>query len=213
MSQGVVGVGYSVPTNLDLTAETVTITTPAPSRVVTGLDGLLGTGSEIWTATFSDGTSLLSSDQVPTDKIPVTRDGATLSRISFSSMSFDIAGTPNIGDKFTILENIGGVQDSRNAVLLAKLQTQNTTDGGVATFQASYARLVADNGIQTREAKIQLEARTGILKQTQASRDSLSAVNLDEEAANMLKFQQAYQASSKILAIGSKLFESILAIG
>ena len=84
--------------------------------------------------------------------------------------------------------------------------------GGTATFQSAYARLVADNGIRTRETKVKLDAQGAVLDQAQATRDSLSAVNLDEEAANMLRFQQAYQASSKILEIGSKLFDTILSI-
>jgi flagellar hook-associated protein 1 len=52
-----------------------------------------------------------------------------------------------------------------------------------------------------------------LLSQAQSARDSLSGVNLDEEAANMLKFQQAYQASSKILQIGNTLFDTILSLG
>jgi flagellar hook-associated protein 1 FlgK len=146
-------------------------------------------------------------------EIAKTNGGAILASISFNNMAFNVTGSPALNDKFTIQKNAGGVQDSRNAILFAKLQTQNTTVGGTATYQSSYSRLVADNGVRTREAKVQLDARTAVLAQSQSSRDSLSAVNLDEEAANLLKFQQAYQASSKILAIGSKLFDSILEIG
>ena len=212
ISQGVVGVGYNNTTvglPLTLTAATATATLPS-----TGTTVLTGVASG-WTATYSDGTTLLSTAAAVAGEIPTTKSGATLANISFSNMSFDITGAPSLTgpDSFDIQKNAGGVQDGRNAVLFAKLQTQNTVAGGTATFQSAYARLVADNGIRTREAKVQLDAQSAILDQAQSTRDSLSGVNLDEEAANMLRYQQAYQASSKILEIGNRLFDTILSIG
>jgi flagellar hook-associated protein 1 FlgK len=194
VSQGIVGVGYSVA------GLPVTLTALA--------GGTLSGAPGAWTAVYSNGTTTSGPGNVP-----VINGAATLSKISFSGLSFDIAGTPAAGDTFSLQRNTSGVQDGRNAVLFAKLQTQNTVAGGAATFQSSYARLVADNGIRTREAKVKLDAQGAVLNQAEERRDSLSGVNLDEEAANMLRFQQAYQASSKILEIGSKLFDTILSIG
>ena len=201
MSQGLVGVGYasfsaSLPISLQANA------------TATGLTGITGN----WNAVYADPADNNSGAGGTINLVGGT-NGSKLIRIEFNSMSFEINGVPNPNDSFTIEKNALGVQDGRNAILFAKLQTQNTTAGGSATFQSSYARLVADNGIRTRESKVQLDARTAILQQSQATRDSLSAVNLDEEAANMIKYQQAYQASAKILDIGGTLFESILAIG
>lgn len=193
VSQGIVGVGYSVA------GLPITLTALA--------GGTLSGAPGAWTAVYSDGTTNSGPGNVA-----LLNGGATLSKISFSGLSFDIAGTPATGDTFSLQRNTSGVQDGRNAVLFAKLQTQNTVAGGTATFQSAYARLVADNGIRTRETKVKLDAQGAVLDQAQATRDSLSAVNLDEEAANMLRFQQAYQASSKILEIGSKLFDTILSI-
>ncbi len=167
-----------------------------------------------WRAVYSDGyvdPPMSSSEGVATN-VALTRGATTLSRLSFDGMSFEISGKPEVGDKFQIERNLGGVQDGRNALLFAKLQTQNTVADGKATFQSAYARLVADNGIRTREAKVQLDAQSSILDRATETRDSLSGVNLDEEAANMLRFQQAYQASSRILEIGGKLFDTILSI-
>ena len=84
--------------------------------------------------------------------------------------------------------------------------------GAKATFQGAYAQLVANNGIKTRELKVTGDAQQAVLDQAQATRDSLSGVNLDEEAANMIRFQQAYQASAKLLEIGKTLFDTILQI-
>ncbi|MDP3439641.1 MAG: flagellar basal body rod C-terminal domain-containing protein, partial [Azonexus sp.] len=75
------------------------------------------------------------------------------------------------------------------------------------------AESVANVGIKTRELKMVGAAQESALNQSQAARDALSGVNLDEEAANMIRYQQAYQASAKILDIGSKLFDSILQLG
>lgn len=135
--------------------------------------------------------------------------GAT---ITIAGMNFTISGTPNNGDTFTVTRNPSGVSDGRNALALGKLQTQNTVAGGTANYQVAYARLVSDVGNKTREIQVTGEAQTVLLKQSQDARDSLSGVNLDEEAANLLRYQQAYQASAKALDIGSKLFDVILAL-
>ena len=207
VSQGVVGVGYDV-SGLPVTLTAATATAPATGKALNGVAGA-------WTAVYSDGTTASGTG----GEINLANGTATLSKLSFSGMSFDINGSPAIGDQFSVQTNknpvtgVVGIQDGRNAVLFAKLQTQNTVAGGTATFQSAYARLVADNGIRTREAKIQLDAQGAVLDQAQSTRDGLSGVNLDEEAANMLKFQQAYMASSKILEIGNKLFDTILALG
>ncbi len=194
ISQGSVTTGYStagLPATLSATATT--------------LNGVPGT----WTAVYSDGTSSAPSS----GNVPLTAGTATLAKITFNGMSFDIKGSPAAGDQFTVQRNTAGVQDGRNAVLFAKLQTQNTVSGGTATFQAAFSSLVADNGIMTRETKVKMDAQGAVLKQAQSAREALSGVNLDEEAAEMLKFQRAYQASSKILEIGNQLFDTILSLG
>lgn len=136
----------------------------------------------------------------------------TLVGFNIDNTYYKVDGRPNAGDTFTIERSVGAVQDGRNALLFAKLQTANTTAGGTATYQTSYARLVADNGIRTREAKVRLESQEAVLKQAQNGRDALSAVNLDEEAANLMKYQQAYQAAAKVLQIGGTLFDTIISI-
>lgn len=133
--------------------------------------------------------------------------------ISVSGMRFAMTGTPNNGDTFKIERNTAATTDGRNALALGKLQTQNTVADGKATFQTAFAESVANVGIKTRELKVVGAAQESALIQSQSARDALSGVNLDEEAANMIRFQQAYQASAKILDIGSKLFDSILQLG
>lgn len=133
--------------------------------------------------------------------------------ISFAGMSFSISGNLNTNDSFTLSRNAAATTDGRNALSLGKLQTQNTVAGGKATLQTAYAAMVANIGAQTRELTLTGAAQEAMLNQAQAARDSLSGVNLDEEAANMIRFQQAYQASAKILEVGTKLFDTLLQLG
>ena len=127
-------------------------------------------------------------------------------------MSFSISGTLNNGDTFALAKNTAGVSDGRNALALSQLQTKNTMSGKTTTLQAAYAQLVADNGNKTREIEVKSEAQAALLEQSQDARDALSGVNLDEEAANLMRYQQAYQASAKAMAIGNELFDALLAI-
>ncbi|MFA7279785.1 MAG: flagellar hook-associated protein FlgK [Sterolibacterium sp.] len=129
-----------------------------------------------------------------------------------AGMKFTITGTLNNLDSFSIARNQAGVSDGRNALALGKLQTQSTVAGGSANYQGAYARLVSDVGNKAREVQVTGQAQSALLKQAQNARDSLSGVNLDEEAANLLRYQQAYQASAKALDIGSKLFDVILSL-
>lgn len=149
-----------------------------------------------------------TSTVYPGPTIPYT-SGA---KITLASVSFDISGNPNNGDIFTLGRNPGAVSDGRNALTLGELQTQNTMSGKTASYQSAYAQLVSDAGNKSREIEVKSQAQSALLKQSSDARDALSGVNLDEEAANLLRFQQAYQASAKTLDIGSKLFDVLLSI-
>ena len=73
--------------------------------------------------------------------------------------------------------------------------------------------MVSSIGTSAHQAKIEASAQDAILSQAQQSAQSVSGVNLDEEAANLMRYQQAYQASSKVLQIAASLFDTILQIG
>lgn len=149
------------------------------------------------------GVGLPAANQVYTDGADITFNGLTV----------QISGTPGAGDVFTIGPNNSGNSDSRNALLMAGLQTQNNLVGGTATYQSTYAQLVSLVGNQTRELIVTGEVQANLLAQTNESLQSLSGVNLDEEAANLIRYQQAFQASGKIIEISSTLFDRLLNIG
>jgi flagellar hook-associated protein 1 len=132
---------------------------------------------------------------------------------NLGGMHFSISGTPNDGDTFTVGPNVAGVGDNRNMRLLGQLQTTNIFDGKASTFQGSYAELVSYVGNKTREVQVNAEAGTALLNQATSSQQEVSGVNLDEEAANLLKYQQAYQAAGKAMQIASTLFDTLLSLG
>ena len=133
--------------------------------------------------------------------------------ITYDGMSFTITGAPANGDSFVIQRNTGGVSDNRNMLLLGQLQTAKTMAGNTASYSTFYSQLVSEAGNKGSEVETLLAAQTSLLDQAQSARESLSGVNLDEEAANLLQYQQSYQAAAKMLEVASKLFDSILAIG
>ncbi len=128
----------------------------------------------------------------------------------FSGISFTISGAPSAGDSFVISDNLNGVGDNRNAIALGELRTALSLANGSATYQDAYNQLVADVGVRTRQAEIALDTQSELQASNLESRLSLSGVNLDEEAANLLRFQQAYQASARVIATADTLFQELL---
>lgn len=136
------------------------------------------------------------------------------STISYNGWTMKLDGLPANGDSLTVQKNVSTASsDNRNALALGKLQTTRILDNGTATYQESYGRMVASIGTQTNEATIMSKAQDKFLASAESSRDSVSAVNLDEEAANLLRYQQAYQASSKVIQIAQKAFDEIVNLG
>jgi len=130
-----------------------------------------------------------------------------------NGVTLTINGAPADGDVFTIGNNVNGVSDNRNALLLAALQGANLMEGGTATLQGAYGQLVSQVGNKTAEVQVSAQAEDNLLAQAKASQQSLSGVNLDEEAANLLRYQQSYQAAARVLQIASTLFDTLLGIG
>jgi flagellar hook-associated protein 1 FlgK len=130
--------------------------------------------------------------------------------ITYNGWTVSISGAPRAGDTFIITPNSGGVSDNRNASLLAGLQSTKSIGGGAATYQGAYSQSVAAIGAKTREVQVAAAAQETLVNQTQSAQQSLSGVNLDEEAANLIRYQQMYQACGKMIEIASKLFDTLL---
>ncbi len=130
--------------------------------------------------------------------------------ITYNGWTIQITGTPAAGDTFTIQSNSGGTADNRNGLLLAGLQSQLTLAGGTASYGAAYSQAVSDVGANTRAAEINRDAQSALRDQAEAARAAVSGVNLDEEAADMVRFQQAYQAAAQVISVSNTLFETLL---
>jgi len=106
--------------------------------------------------------------------------------------------------------------DNANGLLLASLQSQstiNSSNGAGTSYAAAFSQLVNSVGNKTRELKVTAAAEAQVLEQNTAAVQSLSGVNLDEEATNLIRYQQAYQAAGKMMQIASQLFDTLLQLG
>jgi len=130
--------------------------------------------------------------------------------IQWDGLQVRVSGTPADGDTFTIAPNTGASGDNRNALALAALQTAPLLGG--TTIREAYTMLVSSVGNKASQMKMVSTAQASALAQARAANDSISGVNLDEEAADLLRFQQAYQAAGKVIGIASMLFETIINI-
>ena len=131
----------------------------------------------------------------------------------FGDVSFVLNGQPDDGDSFTLNDNAGSnfsVGDNRNALALSGLQTTQTMAEGTANYQDVYGQIVADVGRRTKSAEVNGAAQQGFLNQAIAAKDAVSGVNLDEEAANLVRFQQAYQAASQVVLTSRTIFDTLL---
>ena len=114
------------------------------------------------------------------------------------------------GDNFTVEYNSGGVSDNRNALLLDQLRSVETMLDGSANLAESYSRMVGRVGSEAREAQLNAQTQTAMLSQAQNQKQEISGVNLDEEAANLVRFQQAYQAAAQVISVSKTMFDSLI---
>ncbi|MDP1995559.1 MAG: flagellar hook-associated protein FlgK [Gallionella sp.] len=133
--------------------------------------------------------------------------------ISYNGWTVQITGTPLVGDAFDITRNTNAAGDNRNALLLAALQNQNLLANGTTGFQGAYGQLVGEIGAKTHELDVTSQAQTNMVAQTVAAQQAVSGVNLDEEAANLLRYQRAYQAAAKAMQIANTMFDALLSLG
>jgi flagellar hook-associated protein 1 FlgK len=132
--------------------------------------------------------------------------------ISYNGWTVAINGSPNAGDVFTVGPNSNAANDGGNALLMAQSQTAQMLYGGTSSFEAAYAQLVSTIGNKTSELQATSQAQSTLVSQTQQAQQSLSGVNLDEEAANLIRYQQAYQAAGKAIQVANTMFDAILNI-
>lgn len=130
-----------------------------------------------------------------------------------NDLQFGFTGTPQHGDTFTVAQSAANTNDNRNALALAGVQTEKVLLGGTASIESAYAQMVNLIGNKAREIDVNFESQSSLFEQAELAMQSLSGVNLDEEAANLLRYQQAYQASAKIIDISGRMFDLLASLG
>ncbi|WP_027816068.1 flagellar hook-associated protein FlgK [Paraburkholderia bannensis] len=150
---------------------------------------------------------------------PVSYDPSTGATFTITSstagetnnVSFTMSGTPSTGDTFTIGKNTSGTQDGRNALALANL-TSGTSFTDSQTLTNAYSNYVNAIGNTAAQLKASSTSQTSLVTQLTSQQQSVQGVNLDEEAANLLKYQQLYQANSKVIQTAASLFQTLIGI-
>jgi flagellar hook-associated protein 1 len=196
ISAGTVSAAYLAP------ASTLSLRYDSGTNQISGFP----TGVSV-TVTLANGTADPASPYTG-GTVPYS-PGASM---TFNGITVAISGTPSNGDSFTIDKNTSGVSDGRNALLMGALQNKKIMGNGTASFSDAYGQLVSTVGNKARQVQIANTAQTSLTAQIRSAQQSMSGVNQDEETANLLMFQQMYQANAKVIQTASSMFDAVLGI-
>ncbi len=160
------------------------------------------TGSNTYTRSDYAGTFTYTSGQVIEGTVPATTP--------LSEWSLTLQGAPKVGDTFTVLTQPVANRNlnAGNASAMMGLRDKQMFDGAV--LSDGYAALIAQVGIRTQSAMYASDVSSSIAASLETERTSVSGVNLDEEAAKLLQYQQAYQASAKMIQIAQSIFDTLI---
>ena len=131
-------------------------------------------------------------------------------KFSLAGIELELRGTVAAGDTFSLNYNETGDGDNRNLMELSHLQTKKVMNNGKATFQDVYSGMLSEIGAKTANADVSMQSAEILQNQSFERIQSNSGVNMDEEAANLLKYQQHYSAAARVISIASELFDTIL---
>ncbi|WP_459204431.1 flagellar hook-associated protein FlgK (plasmid) [Ralstonia pseudosolanacearum] len=151
----------------------------------------------------ANGTSTTYSGTAPYTQ------GATY---SFNGIQMSLNGTPATNDTFTVSANTANSTDGHNASAFAQLRNATVLDNGTTSISSGWSNLVTQVGIQASQASANVTSQKALLASSTSQQQSVSGVNLDDEAMNLMKYQQAYQASAKVMQTANSLFDSLLSI-
>jgi flagellar hook-associated protein 1 FlgK len=192
------------------TASIQTATVPDLSAWTQG-DYTIGfTSPTAFTVTDADGNAVAAT---VTDAAgnPVTPPAyGAGSTISFDGINVTLTGTPAGGDSFAVDDNANGTGDNSNALLLANIMNVNVLNGGATSLSDAVNSYVGTVGNQTSQAQNGATAQQSAMTSAQTAQQSVQGVNLDQEAANMVQYEQAYQAAAQMISASTALFNSLL---
>ena len=161
-----------------------------------------------YTISFSSATAYTVTDGAGATVATGTYTSGT--PIAFNGVSVTLTGTPAAHDTFAINDNAGGTGDNSNALKLATILGSKVLNGGSESLSDAVNAYVGTIGLQTSQAQNGATAQQSVMQSAQSAQQSVSGVNLDEEAANLVKYQQAYQAAAQVISTSSTLFNSLI---
>ncbi|TWI53571.1 flagellar hook-associated protein 1 FlgK [Pseudomonas duriflava] len=190
-----------------------------------GSNGLTLSFSEPDQLSITGGTAQFELGTTPAtyaSTITVTPGQSNTLKLGNGDYSFELkfSGVPETGDTFNLSMNTNGVSDNRNGLKLVDLQSKATigvsydaagqpvTNSGVS-FNGGYGDLVERVGSLTSQTRVDSNSISALLKQAQDNRDSLAGVNLDEEAAKLIQFEQYYSASAQVIQVARSVFDTL----
>ncbi len=134
----------------------------------------------------------------------------TFALSTYLGIQASIQGVPSIGDTFTLGFNNDAASDNRNALAMSDLQNRTTINGGTTSYSDSYSSLVETVGIETASSRSNKEASERVLDEITRLRDSISSVNLDEEASNLIRYEQMFSANAQVISVARDLFDRLI---
>ena len=155
----------------------------------------------------SDATYQITDTQTST--IVAERSYVAGQPIQYQNLQVTLDGIPRSGDTFSIDNNSDGFGSNENLLRLIDIEGAKVL-GNNDTLHESYLGLLNQAGSTARQAQVTQEAMQVVYEQANEARDKVAGVNLDEEAANLIRFQQSYQASARLIQTANQLFDAIL---
>jgi flagellar hook-associated protein 1 FlgK len=202
VTQGTVSAGYTLPST------TTTLTYDSTTGSLSGFP----VGSTVTIDGTPPTSYNITAANTPVPYNPAKGASMTITGTTINNVSLQITGSPANGDTFNIAPNPAGGKDGRNAQQISNLVTAKAMGNGTLTLTDSYANYVNDIGNQTNQIQTSNKSQTALVTQITTAQQAISGVNINEEAANLLQYQQLYQANSKVIQTAQTLFQTILGI-
>jgi flagellar hook-associated protein 1 FlgK len=175
---------------------TVSVTNSSNANLLSGATVTFGASN---TYTITDGAGNTTTGTYTAGQ-PISADGWSMS----------LSGTPASGDSFTVSANTNGLNSNGNALALAALSDSGVLNGGQTSIVNSYSNLTTQIGDAGSDASADLTTQTNLYSQAESNQQSVAGVNLNQEAASLVQYQQAYQASAQVISTAQQIFSSLI---
>jgi hypothetical protein len=174
-------------------------------------DPIVAQRSESIAITFTDDTHYSITD-LTTDTVVAEREYDSSVGIRWGNTLITLSSVPVTGDTFKLDGNHDGLGDNQNILRLTALEKDRTAIGGRQSIREAYDEGVSTVSNVASQARISQQAMQVVNQQAADARDKASGVNMDTEAADLMRYQQAYQAAAKSIQVANQLFDTLIQI-